>query len=1127
MKKILYLLLFTAVFSFAQTGDNDPTFNPTDIGFGNGDGASNGVYITAVQSDGKIIIGGVFNSYNGTARNRIARLNADGSLDATFNPGTGANGPVYTTAVQSDGKIIIGGDFSTYNGTARNRIARLSADGSLDATFNPGTGASNFVYTTAVQSDGKIIIGGDFFTYNGTARNYIARLNADGSLDATFNPGTGADNRVYTTALQSDGKIIIGGNFTTYNGTARNRIARLNTDGSLDGSFNPGTGTDNSVWTTAVQSDGKIIIGGAFTTYNGTARNRIARLNTDGSLDATFNPGTGADDWVYTTAVQSDGKIIIGGEFITYNGTARNRIARLNADGSLDAIFNPGTGANDIVRTTALQSDGKIIIGGFFITYNGTARNRIARLNTDGSLDATFNPGTGANSYVETTAVQSDGKVIIGGDFTTYNGTAINCIARLNADGSLDASFNPGTGANHRVATTALQSDGKIIIGGGFSSYNGTARNCIARLNTDGSLDASFNPGTGANGIVLTTALQSDGKIIIGGAFTTYNGTGRNRIARLNADGSLDATFNPGTGADDWVYTTALQSDGKIIIGGDFTSYNGTGRNRVARLNADGSLDATFNPGTGANGLVRTTAVQSDGKIIIGGEFITYNGTARNYIARLNANGSLDASFNPGTGANSTIWTTTLQSDGKIVIGGEFITYNGTVRNRIARLNADGSLDATFNPGTGTNNIVRTTAVQSDGKIIIGGQFTSYNGTGRNRIARILNCTTPNVTLTGTNIICSGSNTTFTASGGTSYLWSNGATTAAITVSVANTYAVTITDANSCTATSSRILTVNNSPTLSITAVDAICSAANGSLTATANDGTAPFAYNWSNGQSSSIVTGLIAGTYSLTITDANGCESTASAVVNSLTSNLSLTANSTQELCTSSNGTATASTTGGTAPFSYVWNNGATDATISGLSAGSYSLTVTDANGCEAIASATVGSSAGNISATVVSTDVTSNGGTDGTADITITGATAPVSYLWSNGATTEDVNGLAAGTYSLTITDANGCEFIQNININQPPVSITASANNLSVNLYPNPAENQTMVAVELGTVSNVRIRLINSLGQVIQSVEYSDVMSVQHHLNVSDLPAAMYMVEITAGGIQKVQQLIITRK
>ena len=189
--------------------------------------------------------------------------------------------------------------------------------------------------------------------------------------------------------------------------------------------------------------------------------------------------------------------------------------------------------------------------------------------------------------------------------------------------------------------------------------------------------------------------------------------------------------------------------------------------------------------------------------------------------------------------------------------------------------------------------------------------------------------------------------------------------------------------------------------------------------------------------------------------------------------------------------------------------------------------MTATDANGCVSSANATVASDAGNIAATSVSTDVTTNSGNDGTADITVSGGTAPISYLWSNGETTEDLSGLVAGNYSLTITDANGCVFVENVTINQPPVAIALTASNWTANIFPNPADKQTMVAVELGTVANVRIRLVNSLGQIIQSAEYSDVMNVQHSLNVADLPAAMYMVEITADGVQKVQQLIITRK
>ena len=733
MKKQLLVTLIVVILGFttyAQPGTIDLTFNPTDVGSGNS--ANNDVRTTSIQSDGKIIIGGSFTTYNGNARNGIVRLNTDGTLDTTFNPGSGVNGTVYTSAIQSDGKIIIGGDFTTFNSIPIKCVARLNTNGTLDTTFNAGLypqiGSS--VSTISIRIDGKIVIGGNF-SYNGINVKGIARLNTNGTLDATFNPGT-ASGGVYTSAIQSDGKIIIGGTFTSYNGISINRIARLNSDGTLDTTFNPGTGANVDVNTISIQIDGKIIIGGVFTTYNGIARNKIARLNADGTLDTTFNPGTGADSSLYTASIQSDGKIIIGGGFTSYNGISRNGIARLNTNGTLDTNFNPPS--IGLVYTTSIQSDGKIIIGRYIIG--------IARLNTDGALDVTFDRVLGgANSGVYTSAIQSDGKIIIGGAFTFYNGVSRNGIARLNANGTLDATFNPGTGASSGVGTTSIQSDGKIIIGGGFTSYNGISRNGIARLNIDGTLDATFNPGTGVSGGVGKIFIQSDGKIVIIGEFTTYNGISRNRIARLNTDGTLDATFSPGIGPNSYLYTASIQSDGKIIIGGAFSSYNGISKLRIARLYSNGVLDSTFNPPTGMNSdLVFTTAIQSDGKIIITGRFTTLDGILRNNIARLNTNGTLDATFNPGTGTGNVLrypFTTSIQSDGKIIIGGDFSSINGVSRNNIARLNTDGTLDAIFDPGTGADNKVFTTCVQSDGKIIIGGDFTSYNGFGKNRIARI------------------------------------------------------------------------------------------------------------------------------------------------------------------------------------------------------------------------------------------------------------------------------------------------------------------------------------------------------------------------------------------------------
>ncbi|MGW8185241.1 MAG: delta-60 repeat domain-containing protein [Candidatus Moraniibacteriota bacterium] len=344
----------------------------------------------AAQSDGKIIVGGSFTSFSGVATNRIARLSTNGLVDTSFNIGEGANGPIQVISVQPDDKILIGGHFTAYNGVARNCIARLNADGTLDTGFDPGTGAYPSVYSINIQSDGKILIGGDFIDYNDVARSHIARLNADGTLDTSFNPGAGATGMVQEILIQPDGKIIIVGFFSTYDGMSRNRIARINTDGTIDTSFDPGTGADGFVYAASLQSDGKIVIGGAFNTYNEFSIEHIARINTNGTLDTSFDPGAGADNSIWSSAIQADGKIIILGSFTGYNNVSRNRIARINTDGSLDTSFSPAYGADNYVESMIFQSDGKMVIGGWFQNYDSVPRNYITRINADGTIERTF-----------------------------------------------------------------------------------------------------------------------------------------------------------------------------------------------------------------------------------------------------------------------------------------------------------------------------------------------------------------------------------------------------------------------------------------------------------------------------------------------------------------------------------------------------------------------------------------------------------------------------------------------------------------------------------------------------------------------------------------------------------------
>jgi uncharacterized delta-60 repeat protein len=361
-----------------------------------------------------------------------------------------------------------------------------------------------------------------------------------------------------------------------------------------------------------------------------------------------------------------------------------------------------------------------------------------------GDVDLAFDTGRSGGGFtpgiVRALAAQPDGKVIVGGGVKEIGTTEVNGIARLNADGTVDSTFNSGTGTDGSIVSIVLQSDGKALVGGWFTTINGTSRHGIARLNTDGGLDNTFDAGTGGKrgfsvGRVWSVALQPDSKVLVGGAFTTFNGTTRNLIARLNEDGSVDSTFNPGTGPNGTIVSIGLQADGKLLVGGKFTTSSGTNGIAIARLNADGSVDSTFNDGTGADGTVVSIAVQTDGKVVVGGFEV---GTSKGLIARLNADGSLDSTFNPGTGADSEIWSVAVQADGKVVLGGHFTTISGIKRNYIARLNADGSLDTTFDPGTGADDLVWSVAVQADSKVLVGGDFGAINGVSQVYVARLL-----------------------------------------------------------------------------------------------------------------------------------------------------------------------------------------------------------------------------------------------------------------------------------------------------------------------------------------------------------------------------------------------------
>jgi uncharacterized delta-60 repeat protein len=640
-------------------------------------------------------------------------------------------------------------------------LSVIAASGDLDPSFDAGHSINGTVQVIAQQWDRKLVIAGTFTRVFGNSCGRIARLNHEGIPDRTFMNGMGgADAPVMSVVLQPDRKILVAGSFLTMNRQSRQYLTRLHPDGSLDETFgNVSSVPDDRVNCLALQADGRILIGGDFKFVSGIPRNRIARLNPDGTLDLSFGHGLpGANNQISAIALQQDGKIVIGGSFTRLNGESRNRIGRLNSDGTLDGFGENRSGVTGqfaaVVRSIAIQRDAKVLIGGDFTAVNGLSRFHIARLHVNGDLDGTFGRDSFGNDFIVPNAsvfsisLQDDGKILFAGNFTSVRGYGPARIGRVNTDGiHLDTGFgslNPSLeGPDATVHCVATDPDGKVLVGGNFNKIHGEFRSRIARVHNNATLDKSFGRGfSGANEPILSLALQPDGKILVGGGFTDFNGIPRDRIARLKSDQSIDETFGPVLnipGQHRWVNSITIHSDGRMLLGMGRRD-NGATLGAVIRIGSDGGRDLSF--GNGAvltDGQVQAAATQSDKKIIIAGYFTKVESHERTGVARLTENGQVDQSFNPRI-TPGFINSVVIQKSGKLLLGGLFTNVNDTPITNLVRLNPEGTIDESFRSAivAPRSGYVLTVIEQLDGKILVGGSFTiaSLHGV-RSCIARL------------------------------------------------------------------------------------------------------------------------------------------------------------------------------------------------------------------------------------------------------------------------------------------------------------------------------------------------------------------------------------------------------
>ncbi|MCH9801700.1 MAG: delta-60 repeat domain-containing protein [Actinomycetia bacterium] len=358
------------------------------------------------------------------------------------------------------------------------------------------------------------------------------------------------------------------------------------------------------------------------------------------------------------------------------------------ADGSAGEVnprFDTGSGLSSPNPPTAalaiaIPGDGnKSVVSGYFTEYQGKRAPGLIRLKSKGKRDKSFKPGSGPNGPVESIIPLNDGKLLIGGNFTTYGGQAMGNIARLNADGSLDTSYQPAE-FNDQVSAMALMRNGSLLVAGFFTSYGSQAvTGGLVKLNPDATLDTSFAaPADLQPGSVQSLLKLKNGKALVGGTFPSYGSSSGGGLVQVNSDGSVDSEFDVGSGfgsAVGGVYSMQKYRRG-FLIGGSFSQYDEMRAVNLVHVGDNGWLSKLFSTGKGFDGQVNSVSIQPNNRVVVVGNFEKYRGKKAPGVAQLKKDGARDKSFKAGSGFNGSVSASALRPDGTVLVGGFFSKYN-------------------------------------------------------------------------------------------------------------------------------------------------------------------------------------------------------------------------------------------------------------------------------------------------------------------------------------------------------------------------------------------------------------------------------------------------------------------
>ena len=948
------------------------------------------------------------------------------------------NGDVSPNDFDPDPNDVLLYNTSTLSGPSNGTLT-LNNDGTFTYTPNTGfTGEDQFTYVTCDNGNPGPL-----------CDTAVATIHVLGNPGGTNLPPVAVDD-AYNTIFGNP----IGGNLmdNDYDPDGNNITANITpivgpANGTVnilpDGSFTytPGAGyvgPDQFVY--SICDDGNPVMCDTATAYitviplapciTYTTQDVSCNGFSDGSIDLTVTCGVSPFTYAWSNGATSED--LTGIPAGTYNVTVTG------------AFGNESEETITINQPTALNLT---IDNVYNVTCNGEA---------DGAIDLSVSGGTPGYTYNWSNgATTQDLSGLSGGTYDVTVTDANGCTAAINGTtvaepNTLTISLNP----SH--VSTVGGNDGAIdlTVSGGTTAYSYAWSNGATTEDLTGISAGNYCVTvTDANGCTATDCVDINDP----SCSMTVSTSVTNASCNGTLTGMIDLTVSNGTAPFTYLWSNgAITEDLSGIAAGTYSvtvtdavlctaSVSGVTVSEPLLLTvsttttqtscnggSDGSIDATVSGGTAPYTFAWSNGMNTED--ISGLPAGSYN------ITVTDANGCVASE----SGIQVTEPTAISISANNI----NDVTCNGA---------QDGSIDVNVSGGTPSYTFLWSNgAVTEDLSGLAGGTYTltvtDANGCMMTSQGfTVGEPTTLSVSLSVTNVSTVGGNDgsiDASVSGGTtpySFLWSNGATTEDLTGISAGNYCVTVTDANGCTADACETV---NDPSCNMSAstaiTDADCNGAStGSIDLTISNGTLPISYLWSNGVFFEDLTGIGAGTYSVTATDAVGCSVVASGLTVGEPAALNLSSSSTPALCNGAlDGSIDLTVSGGTSPYNYLWSNATITQDLTGIGAGSYSVTVTDANGCSAVEAGVVVNEPSQILLTTDVTHVSCNGGNDGAIDLTVTGGTGSYAFVWSNGMNTQNIAGLSAGSYSVIVTDANNCsETSGTITVNEPSAIVLSS--------------------------------------------------------------------------------------